>query len=116
MRNVLSTTFLLCSLLPALSWAQAQAQTPVKNKPAPVSPGAVYPETAPPQQGRPDSKIENISHEDKGSRIDELRVGGVTKSITVQPKGGNMPAYDLSPEQSRQGGQSGKRGWTVLGF
>jgi hypothetical protein len=81
-----------------------------------VSPAAVYPETAPPQQGRPDSKIENISHEDKGSRIDELRVGGVTKSITVQPKGGNMPAYDLSPEQSRQGGQSGKRGWTVLGF
>ena len=119
MRNAITTTFFLCSLLPALAWAQAQTPSPVKPKSTStvaVKPAAAYPETAPPVQGRPDSKIENISHEDKGSRIDELRVGGVTKSITVQPKGGNMPAYDLNPEQGRQGNSSGKRGWTVLGF
>jgi hypothetical protein len=121
MRNAFFTTILLSLLLPVLSWAQAQMPSQVKSKPAatPVTattPVAAYPETAPPVSGRPDSKIENISHEDKGSRIDELRVGGVTKSITVQPKGGNMPPYDLSPEHSRQGSSTGKRGWTVLGF
>jgi hypothetical protein len=115
MRNALFTTFLLFSLLTAQSWAQAQTPAPAKTKPAAAT-ASNYPETVVPPAGRPDPKIENISHEDKGSRIDELRVGGVTKSITVQPKGGSMPPYDLSPENSRQGGSTGKRGWTVLGF
>ena len=70
--------------------------------------------------------IERIHHEDKGSRIDELRVGGETKSITVSPKG-NMPPYEVKPENgnrsptanNRDGstsGSSGSSGWKVLGF
>ena len=42
------------------------------------------------------------------SIIDELRIGGETKSINVQPKGG-MPAYQVGPV-------SGERSWKVLGF
>lgn len=70
--------------------------------------------------------IERIHHEDKGSRIDELRVGGETQTITVTPKG-NMPPYEIKPENgsrpptvnNRDGttsGSSGSNGWKVLGF
>ena len=72
--------------------------------------------------------IERIRHEDKGSRIDELRVGGETKSITVSPKG-NMPSYEIKPENGNRSptannrdsstsgsSGSGSSGWKVLGF
>ena len=52
--------------------------------------------------------IERIHVEGGTSSIDELRVGGETRSITVQPKGG-MPAYDVQPV-------TGTRAWKVLGF
>jgi hypothetical protein len=55
-----------------------------------------------------EKRTERIRIEDAGSRIDELRVGGETKTITVQPKGG-MPSYDVKPD-------SGERSWKILGF
>jgi hypothetical protein len=55
-----------------------------------------------------EKRTERIRIEDAGSRIDELRVGGETKTITVQPKGG-MPAYEVQPK-------SGERSWKILGF
>ncbi len=81
---------------------------------------------APSPADKSEQTIERIHHEDKGSRIDELRVGGETKSITVTPKG-NMPSYDIKPENgnrsptanNRDGtttGSSGSSGWKVLGF
>ena len=45
---------------------------------------------------RQNQKIERIRIEDGGARIDELRVGGQTRSITVQPKA-NVPAYEFQP-------------------
>ena len=70
-------------------------------------------------------KIERIRVEDSGSRIDELRVGGETQSITVSPKG-NMPAYDVLPasanrapsggERNSASGSGGTRVWKILGF
>jgi hypothetical protein len=57
---------------------------------------------------RPEARIEHIRVEDAGARIDELRVGGETQSITVQPKDG-MPAYQVAPK-------TGERTWKVLGF
>ena len=53
-------------------------------------------------------RFHRIHIEDAGSRIDELRVGGETKTIDVQPKGG-MPAYQIQPT-------SGERSWKILGF
>ena len=73
------------------SWAQSPASAP-----------ATAPRTA------IEKRTERILIEDAGSRISELRVGGETKTITVQPKGG-MPAYDVKPD-------SGERSWKILGF
>lgn len=47
-------------------------------------------------EGRHNQRVERIVVEDAGSRVDELRVGGQTQSITVQPKTGTpLPAYEV---------------------
>ena len=74
---------------------------------------------------RRNQKIERIHVEDSGASIDELRVGGQTRSITVQPKA-NVPEYefqptDLSrsrPADKRDGlsSPSSQRVWNLLRF
>ncbi len=73
---------------------------------------------------RKNQKIERIRIEDKGNRIDELRVGGQTQNITVQPKNG-APAYEIQPDDlarnrpadNRDGFAARKpRVWNVFGF
>jgi hypothetical protein len=58
--------------------------------------------------GSGNQRIERIRIEDRNNRIDELRVGGQTQNITVQPKSFEMPAYQVMPndERSRREGQS----------
>jgi hypothetical protein len=80
------------------------------------------------REGTPDprqnQKIERLHVEDEGNRIDEVRVGGQTQSVTVQPKG-NVPAYELQPTdmarsrpgEGREGLAAGRqRVWNVFGF
>ena len=55
-----------------------------------------------------EKRVERIRLEDGAARIDELRVGGETQSISVQPKGG-LPAYQIAPD-------SGQRSWKILSF
>ena len=73
---------------------------------------------------RKNQKIERIRVEDAGNRIDELRVGGQTQNITVQPKA-DVPAYEIQPSDlardrpadSREGMSARKqRVWNVFGF
>ena len=73
---------------------------------------------------RKNQKIEHIRTEDQGNRIDEVRVGGQTQSVTVKPKNG-APAYELQPNDqarsrpsdSREGfAERKQRVWNVLGF
>ena len=74
---------------------------------------------------RKNQKIERIRVEDAANRVDELRVGGQTQAITVQPKAA-VPAYEIQPTDlarsrpadNRDGMSSatGKRVWNVLGF
>ncbi len=112
----------ICSLLLAgaaatLAGAPALAQTVA---PAP----ALQPGTNP-SSTRPEPAIQRIRTEDAGSRIDELRVGGETQSITVQPKA-DMPAYEVLPSEATKGGgtgpsksgpgATGSRVWNVLKF
>jgi len=75
--------------------------------------------------GRSNQRTERIQIEDAGSRVDELRVGGQTQTISVQPKTGNLPAYEVqSPDgaRSRAGSNNGAetttapRVWNVLKF
>jgi hypothetical protein len=107
----------------ALNLSTAQAQTPQAMRAQDARPAsALRAESAQSPDSRPEPRIEKIIHEDAGSRIDELRVAGETKSITVTPKGG-MPAYDVGiTNNNRPSGSAeremsnGPRGWKILGF
>ncbi len=121
----------ICSLLLAaaavLAGAPALAQT-AASAPAPAPGATPAPALQPgtnPASRRPEQAIQRIRTEDAGSRIDELRVGGETQSITVQPKA-NVPAYEVLPSDSTRGGgtepsksgagATGSRVWNVLKF
>ena len=95
---------LLACLASATVYAQAPAQLPAPD--------------AAPAKKVPDQTIERIRHEDAGSRIDELRVGGETKSITVQPKG-DAPAYQVAPDSNNRNPSDttrGSSGWNILKY
>jgi len=103
MRPSLVPILLLCAL-------PAFAQTAVERE------GTLDP--------RKNQKIEHIITEDKDNRIDEVRVGGQTQSVTVQPKNG-APAYEIQPTdmtrsrtaQDRDGfAERKQRVWNVLGW
>ncbi len=97
--------------------AQTAAPTPAKTPL--LEPGTN------PASSRPEPTIQRIRVEDAGSRVDEVRVGGETQSITVQPKL-NVPAYEVLPTDGTGGGgngpsqsgagAAGKRVWNVLKF
>jgi hypothetical protein len=68
-----------------------------------------------------DQRIERIQHEDALTRVDELRVGGQTRSITVSPKNG-APAYEIAPlpggdsPADARNSSAGKSRWRILNF
>ncbi|MGB4117457.1 MAG: hypothetical protein WBK51_13030 [Polaromonas sp.] len=121
MKNALLThlralVFMAVLPLATLCAAQAPAQ-PAQPAQAASAPAA--------SSGRPDQTIQRIRIEDAGSRIDEVRVGGETQSITVQPKTGtNVPAYEVKPSDTARGAApstykndtNGSRVWNVLKF
>ena len=102
-----SSVFLLLAVLSPASFAQ---QAKIERE------GTLDP--------RKNQKIEFIRIEDAGNRIDEVRVGGQTQSVTVQPKAA-VPAYELPPSdlarsrpvETREGSAGSKqRVWNVFGF
>jgi len=103
---------LFVATLAALPLAAAVAQTPAPAEAATREKSA-----------RPDKKIERLRTEDAGTRIDELRVGGETQQITVQPKTGGA-AYEVKPAEGARGtapaaasnDTNGSRVWNVLKF
>ena len=109
------TPFLLRPLLLALALG---ATLPALAQTAPTTPPPA--ESTPLPAGQ-EKAIERITHEDALSRIDEVRVGGQTRSIAVQPKNG-APAYEVAPLPAAdtptegQGGSSGRSRWRVLSF
>ena len=109
-----AATFLLTSLL--LS-APVLAQDKGETSP---QPNAQAPEqlTKSEQKGdKHNQRIERIRVEDGGSRVDELRVGGETKNITVQPKVGNLPAYEGQPQNTEgSDGTNGRRVWRAIQY
>jgi hypothetical protein len=90
------STFVLASLLVASVAAFAQAADDAKP-------------------GRRNQKIERLVHEDAGSRIEELRYGGQTQSITVKPKVA-VPEYQVEPaSQARTSATDDRRGLSASG-
>jgi len=76
--------------------------------------------------GRNNQRVERIVVEDAGSKVEELRVGGQTQSISVQPKAA-VPAYEVRPvdgtragavpENGRDGASNtGSRVWNLRQF
>ncbi|MCB4785337.1 MULTISPECIES: hypothetical protein [unclassified Delftia] len=93
-----------------LAASSVLAQNPTPAPAASTAPAAATeqnaPDTAKPEgRDRTNQRVEHIHVEDGGSRVDELRVGGQTRSITVQPKVGDMPSYEV---QSNDGARSSR--------
>lgn len=99
--------FSLAALLAAGSAAHAQ------TSPAPLS-------REEPVYDRTTQRVEHIEHEDSGSRIEEVRAGGQTQRIRVQPKA-SVPAYEVQPPDmsgrtatGESGpGSAGRRVWKI---
>jgi hypothetical protein len=118
MRAPLIAPFTALLLLAALSGGAAHAQTPAPqaNQASPA---------ADPAAPRTEKRIERLRTEDAGSRVDEVRYGGETQSITVQTKSG-MPEYEIVPnngarnrptgERDAASGSSGQRVWKLFNF
>ena len=98
----------LLALVFALLLSSSQAWSQATPAPTPATAGQVTPTHADAGLGGQESRTERIRVEDEGARIDELRIGGETRTISVTPKGG-MPAYNVAPK-------TGERTWKVLGF
>ncbi|HWI81794.1 hypothetical protein [Ramlibacter sp.] len=103
-----------------LLWAALAANVAFAQAPA-----APLVQESPALEGRKNQKVERIHVEDKGVAIDEVRYGGQTQSITVQPKAG-VPEYEIQPTDlgrsrpadHRDGMSSatGQRVWNVFKF
>jgi hypothetical protein len=102
---------LLAACLASAAAALAQAAVPA------VVPAAA---TGEPAQRFAEPQVLQGVTEDDNIRIDELRVGGATRKITVQPKIKGLPAYSIAaPTPGRAPGddpQAGKRVWLSLDF
>jgi len=99
---------LACSLFSGLTFAQSPSDAAA----------VAQPESS--------GKLQRIVVEDAGTRVEEARVGGVTRQIEVQPKTG-APAYQIQPttvqgpatpasERTGQPGGAGRSTWRVLSF
>ena len=91
--RALHSTFLLLALASASALAQNASQNAIQ--PSADGRGQLL-EREQQAEGRHNQRVEHIVVEDAGSRVQELRVGGQTQSITVQPKTGTpLPAYEV---------------------
>ena len=98
----------------AITLAMAASAALAQARPAPAASAPKLVEPTRPAGREP--LAERIVIDDGGARISELRFGGETRSITVQPKGG-MPAYDVRPISGADTqNTSGARTWKIFGF
>jgi hypothetical protein len=117
----MTPTPFLAALLLACMLGPATAQTAT---PPPASPPPGAAENPAPTGRASEPNVRHIIIEDDLSRIEELRVRGLTRRISVQPKGGQA-AYEIVPtdpgsETPNTGrppaGAGGQRVWPVLRF
>ena len=103
-------------LMGLLASVAVQAQVPSQNSPQPSpelrgllskSEQIQAATRTPVLEDRLNQRIERLRVEDDAVVIDELRVGGQSQRLTVQPKG-RLPAYQVLP--------GGNRVWNFLSF
>jgi hypothetical protein len=98
------------------------AQTPPSATAAPASAAPIVRDSGPSvaQRGG-EPKVQRLVSEDDAVRIDELRVRGVTRKLTVQPKLPGAPAYEIgSNRDGRDATQDprseGRALWQLFAF
>jgi hypothetical protein len=65
----------------------------------------------------PEPKVEHLTIEERDVRIDELRIRGQTKTLSVKPKG--APEYEIVPPNAAKpidDKTEGRRTWRLLTF
>ena len=118
---------LTLSLIYPLAAAAALLCAPLARAQAPAAPAQATAAATPsaPAALKGDQRIQHIHVEDSGNKVDEVRYGGHTQSVTVQPKGSQLPEYEvLSNDGSRarpltlegNNGPLGQRVWNVFKF
>ena len=128
-RNVVAA-LAVCAMTFATALANAADEAPAPpvaaKPPAGAASGAILIDEIEPQKSRfPEPAVQHTVIEDRGTRIDELRVRGQLQKVTVSPKGG-APEYEVLTqtdgtrvfvsETGQSPGSSGKRVWKVLRF
>jgi len=106
----LSATGLCISLSVGMTLGLSVAWAQVPPPPVPAE--------SPAASRTPEPTTERIVHHDAGSRIEELRVGGQTRSIEVETNS-RVPGYrvqPIDPAQSPNKSGAGKSSWRVLNF
>lgn len=106
-----SVTLAFALYVPA-AWSQTTTPAPLVTESQPL-------------EARKNQKVERIRTEDAAVVIDEVRYGGETRSITVQPKGA-LPPYEIQPtdmgrsrpadHRDGMSNANGRRVWNVLSF
>ena len=116
----LVTGLVTCLVACSTAWAQPDIQKIDQNslQRPPLLPDTL--QTAQQNGARPEARFERLHSEDSGSSIDEVRIGGETRSLTVQPKY-DVPAYEIRPTDGTRRAQSSAdagspRVWNLLRF
>lgn len=131
MKRSVVAVLVACAMTLMATFADAAdtppAQPPAAKPAATAASGAILIDEIVPDKSRfPEPAIQRTVIEDRGTRIDELRVRGQLQKVTVSPKGG-APGYEVLTTDDGQSaatggasgrslGSSGKRVWKVLGF
>ena len=92
------------------AWAQP-AQLVAAKVPQPAASAASAPKARP----------HVVVIEDDGARIEETRVGGTVRRVTVQSKIGNVRPYEIQVapagrDPSQERGNAGQRTWSLFNF
>jgi hypothetical protein len=115
-RSRIRLAFLAAAIGCTAAWSQSEAPAAA---PAPAA-SAAQADEAPSRGGEP--AIRRSSVEDDNLRVDELRVRGETKRITVQGKRGGPTSYEIVPAEGGRDtsggakGSVGQRVWQVFSF
>jgi hypothetical protein len=110
--------FIVAAISSTAAWSQSEVPAPPAS-PAPAA-SAAQANEAPQRGGEP--AIRRSSVEDDNLRVDELRVRGETKRITVQGKRGGPTSYEIVPAEGGRDtsggakGSVGQRVWQVFSF
>jgi hypothetical protein len=103
--------------MPVLALLMAAGSPPAAAQavPAPAPAASAAPASA------PRVRDEVVVIEDDGVRIEETRVGGTVRRVTVQSKVGNVRAYEIQVapagrDPSQERGNAGRRAWSLFSF